>query len=174
MTVTPKLSIELTGNAAIRDPLKLWWFDSRSANRGEYVALFAGALYVLSAFLPQATLCTEEMTHDFGCQGEVHTVWFESSVLVTSFLAAGVVLAAVYISQHPTKFSDSWNPSTPLIVLVASIVSFVIASMGAPRGDVLELLLGTWVQTAAFAVMVLYVLSAATLEVLPRIIDRKA
>ncbi|MFP9190519.1 hypothetical protein [Natronosalvus vescus] len=149
--------------------MNIWWFDTRSTNRGELIALASATLYAVSAFLPQARLCVEEDAHRHArCQGEIETVWLEPSVVLFAFLATGIVLAAVYLSQHPTRFSDSLDPRTSTILLATSFVSLAVASIGVPRGDVIAYLIGTWVQVTAFALMFVYGASLAFLRVFSR------
>ncbi|MFP8955367.1 hypothetical protein ACLI4Y_01465 [Natrialbaceae archaeon A-CW3] len=155
--------------AASRSLVNVWWFDTRSTNRGELIAFGSALLYAASAFLPQARLCVEEEAHRSArCQGEIETVWLEPSVVLFAFLAAGIVLSAVYLSHHPARFSDSLDPRTSTILLATSFVSLVVASIGVPRGDVIAYLIGTWIQVLAFALMFVYGLSLTLVRVFSR------
>ncbi|MCU4753857.1 hypothetical protein OB919_18035 [Halobacteria archaeon AArc-curdl1] len=149
------------------DNVQIWWFDTEAANRGELIALVAAALYVISAVLPQARLCTEEMIHRelLGCQGDEITVWLAPSVVISAALAAAIVVLGVYLSQHPPEVFQPWNPKTSTILLVTAVLSLVVASTGAPRGDLLELLVGTWVQVAASTILFFYGISSRLLEI---------
>ncbi len=149
------------------DTVQIWWFNTKTANRGELIALVAAALYVISAFLPQARLCTEEMIHRqlLGCRGDEITVWLAPSVVFSSVLAAAIVVLGVYLSQHPPEVFQPWNPRTSTMLIASAVLSLVVASIGVPSGDLLELLVGTWVQVAASAILFLYGISSRLVDV---------